>query len=185
MLSSIFMGLVFNKEKITRNKLIGFVLSLGAVICFTNPIQGFSISSGMVLGYLSGFFQSVASLYQKRLSKDTIASILTLTQVLGGLCISFVAIWFIRDISVFDLSWNGGMLGLLFGFLFFLINYLMVYGFKYADLGVGTILLSSELVFGPIAAHLLFQETLTSLEFLGGGLIVCAVILVSRQEKRD
>ncbi len=181
--SSIIIGRIANKERLNRNKLIGFLLAIAAVICFTNPFQGFVVSTGMLFGYLSGIFQSVASLYQKRLSRETTSRILTLTQVLGGLTFTLVAMFFIQDASVFHLTPPGAALSLLFGFLFFLINYLMIYGFKRAELGVGTILLSSELIFGPLVAYLLFHETLSRLEMLGGILIIGAVLMVSRRDK--
>ncbi len=180
LVTSIIIGALFNQEKLSGKKIFGFTLAIAAVVIIANPFQGFVISAGMVLGYLSGIFQSVASLYQKRLSRSVDEKTLTLTQIIGGLFVALVSILFIKDISIFSITTHGLLLGLLFGFLFFLINYLMIYGFKYADVGIGTILLSSELIFGPIAAYIIFGETLTRFEILGGILIACAVVLVQQ-----
>ena len=179
LIASIIIGIFWNKEKLFGKKLFGFILAIVAVLILTNPFQGFVVSAGMLLGYLSGIFQSIASLYQKRLSKSVNERVLTLTQVMGGLFVGLISIFFIKDGSIFMITGHGLLLGLVFGFLFFLINYLMIYGFKYADIGIGTILLSSELVFGPIAAYLIFNETLSGLEILGGILIAIAVVFVS------
>ncbi len=183
LISSIIVGYFFNKEKISTNKTIGFVLATVAVLIFTNPFQGFSVNTGMMLGYLSGITATFASLYQKRLSKSIDEKILTFTQIIGGLVVSIVAIVFINDASIFTISAHGLVLGLIFGFIFFLINYLMIYGFKYAEIGIGTILLSSELLFGPIAAYFIFGETLSHLEIIGGVLIAFAAIFVSRHKE--
>ncbi len=183
LIASILIGMFFNKEKLSGRRLFGFVITIIAVIVLTNPFQGFVMSTGMLLGYLSGIFQSIASLYQKRLSQYVNEKTLALTQVVGGLFVGLVSILFIKDRSIFAITPHGLLLGLLFGFLFFLINYLMIYGFKYADIGIGTILLSSELIFGPIAAFIIFGETLSGLEILGGALIACAVVMVSLPNK--
>ncbi len=182
--ASIVIGIIFNKEKLTGKKLVGFIIALIAVVILTNPFEGFTMSLGMILGYLSGIFQSIASLYQKRLSQYVNEKTLTITQVIGGLFVGLVSILFIHDKSIFAITPHGLLLGLLFGFLFFLINYLMIYGFKHADIGVGTILLSSELIFGPIAAFLIFRETLSGLEILGGILIAISVTLVSMHREK-
>ena len=180
LISSIIIGYFFNKEKLSRNKIIGFTLAIIAVLIFTNPFQGFVNNTGMLFGYVSGIIATLASLYQKQLSKTVDERVLTLTQIIGGLFVALVSIIFIHDMSIFTISTNGLLLGLLFGFLFFLINYCMIYGFKYAEIGIGTILLSSELLFGPLAAFLIFKETLSPLEIFGGIVIAFAMFFVSR-----
>lgn len=182
LLSSVILGAILNKEQISGNKLIGIILAVGAILIFTKPFAGFSNDTGMILGYLSGIMQTIASLYQKRLSTETSEKSLTLVQVLGGLFVTAIAILYIRDFSILTISIEGLALGLVFGFLFFLINYLMIYGFKYAEIGVGTILLSSELLFGPLAAYIIFGEILSTPEIIGGILIAGAVLFASRHK---
>lgn len=182
-LASLLIGRIFNNEKFSRNKIIGLCFAGAAIVIFTNPFQGFSLDTGMILGYLSGITQSIASLYQKRLSRTIDERALTLAQVIGGLVVGLGAILFVRDASILSISGHGLLLGLIFGFLFFIINYFMIYGFKHAEIGVGTILLSSELLFGPIAAYFIFGEILTPLEIIGGLLIACSVVFVSKHGK--
>lgn len=179
-LSSIFVGYVFNKEKMSKNKSIGLVLSLIAIFIFTNPFRGFSMDTGMILGYASGIVATIASLFQKRVAKVVDERLITVSQIVGGIVVSLVAIIFLKDLSIFSISLWGLFLGAIFGFLFFLINYLIIYGFKRVEIGIGTILLSSELVFGPIAAYFIFGERLTALEILGAVLIILATVFVSR-----
>ena len=182
LLSSVVIGAIFNKEKISGNKLISIILATVAVIIFTKPFEGFSIDTGILLGYLSGITQTVASLYQKRLSAQTSERALTLVQVLGGLFVTIIAILAIKDWSIFTISLEGLGLGFIFGFLFFLINYFMIYGFKHTEIGIGTILLSSELLFGPLAAYIIFGEILSTPEIIGGILIAGAVLFASRHK---
>ena len=182
LISSIIIGYLFNKERVSKNKTVGFILAIVAILIFTNPFHGFVTNTGMILGYLSGITATFASLYQKRLSKTIDEKALTLTQIIGGLVVALVAIIFINDMSILTISARGLLLGVIFGFLFFLINYFMIYGFKYSEIGIGTILLSSELLFGPLAAFIIFKETLSPLEIIGGVVIALAMFFVSKHK---
>jgi len=183
LLSSLLVGRFVSRERFSRSKVVGLTLALGAVVLLTDPFSGFAPDAGMWLGYLSGITQTFASLYQKKLSQDVDERALTLSQVFGGLIAASVAMWYVKDMSILSLSGSGVLLGLLFGFLFFLINYFMIHGFKHAEISTGTILLSSELLFGPMAAYAIFGETLALKEMLGGLLIAGAVVVASREGK--
>jgi drug/metabolite transporter (DMT)-like permease len=67
--------------------------------------------------------------------------------------------------------------GILFGSMIFLINYLTLYGFQHFDLNLGTIAISSEVVFATIFGWLVFAEIPRSLD-LGGAFFIIIVIIV-------
>jgi drug/metabolite transporter (DMT)-like permease len=180
--SSILAGYFLNHEKVSDTKLIGFVLAFAAIICFTNPLQGFTIDSGMLFGYASGVIQTIASFYQKRLTKNVDERSLTLAQVIGSVVVTALLLVVMRDSSLINITWLAVLCGVILGLMNFGINYFMIYGFKYAEIGIGTVLMSSELIFGPVAAYLIFGETLTTLELIGGALIALSVVFVSRHK---
>ena len=181
-LSSILAGYFLHHEKICGNKLIGFILAFVAIVCFTDPLHGFALDRGMLFGYASGIVQTIASLRQKRLSQTVDERSMTLVQIVSGVIVAAVLCVVLKDDSVFRLTAFGLVLASVFGFMNFLINYFMIYGFKHAEIGIGTILLSSELLFGPLAAFAMFGETLSHMEILGGLLIALSVVFVARHK---
>ena len=56
-------------------------------------------------------------------------------------------------------------------------NYLMIIGFNNFDLNLGTIVLSSELLFASIFGYLIYKEVPTINELIGCGLIAFSVII--------
>lgn len=166
-------------------KLQAFTVALIAVITLTHPFDtGFVVDLGMILGYLSGIIATIASVFQKQLTKVMHESSLTFVQVISGILVAGIFVMSVGDRSIMSLSPEGILLSMIFGVIFFLINYLMIYGFKHAEIGTGTLLLSSELVFGPLLAFFVFHETLGIYEIVGGVLVVAATVIVALENPR-
>jgi drug/metabolite transporter (DMT)-like permease len=53
----------------------------------------------------------------------------------------------------------------------------MIYGFQNFNLNIGSIVVSSELIFGPIFALILLNENLTQNEIIGSILVIAAIIV--------
>jgi drug/metabolite transporter (DMT)-like permease len=135
----------------------------------------------MVFGYISGIIQTLSSHYQKQYSDNISEKTLSLAQTIGGIFVGLGIAFSIGDFGVFQLPLHGLGIAIIFGFINYLINLFLVYGFKRADIGTGTILMSSELIFGPIMAYILFSEVLGLSEIVGGLFALAATVLVSRK----
>ena len=74
--------------------------------------------------------------------------------------------------------------GLLFGLLLLIINYLLLVGFSNFDLNLGTIIMSSELAFASIFAFLLYKEIPTKYELIAVFFIILSIIVSHVSIKR-
>ncbi len=53
----------------------------------------------------------------------------------------------------------------------------MIHGFQNFNLNLGSIVVSSELIFGPLFAVLILGEGLTTWEIVGGILVIAAIVI--------
>ncbi len=54
-----------------------------------------------------------------------------------------------------------------------------IQGFQKTDINIGSMLVSTELFFGPLFAYLMFRESLSTSEIIGSILVILAVINVN------
>lgn len=181
LLSSIIIGKLVHKENFGLSKKLAFLLSILAIVILTEPFNSYVVDIGIVFGYISGCIQTLASHFQKKYSESINETTLTLSQIIGGILIGFAIAFYVGDFGVFALTPYALGIAIIFGLVIFLINKFLVYGFKRADIGTGTILMSSELIFGPLMAYIIFQETLSAQQIVGGCLALVAAILVARK----
>jgi drug/metabolite transporter (DMT)-like permease len=74
------------------------------------------------------------------------------------------------------------VVSLVYGLLFLIISYLLLVGFQKTDINIGSMLVSTELFFGPLFAYLMFKESLTTPEIIGSILVIIAVININRKK---
>ncbi len=182
LVSSFVVGRMYFSERITTNKKIALFFILLAVLAFTNPFQNFNLQLGFVFGIISGFFQTIASSFQKIVGKSTNKISLLIIQTLAGVGISALAINISGGSLLPAIPQSAMLVTILFGALFLAISYLFLVGFKNTNLNTGSILVSSELFFGPFFAFILLSENLTRLELLGGVFIAVAVLFSNRRD---
>lgn len=181
LVSSFIVGRLYFGERITTNRKIALFFILLAVITFTNPFHEFTLQIGFIYGIIAGVIQTIASAFQKIVGKSTNRIGLIIVQTLAGIAVSGFTISILGESLVPALPPIALLVTIFFGAIFLVISYLFLVGFKYVNLNVGSILVSSELLFGPFFAFLLLSEKLTHLEFLGGVFIAIAVLFSSRE----
>jgi drug/metabolite transporter (DMT)-like permease len=184
LVSSFIIGRIYFGEKITKNKKIALFFVLLAVVAFTNPFQNFNVQLGFVFGIISGIFQSIASSFQKIVGKSTNRIGLLILQTLTGIVVAMVVLAIIGENFFPLLPMSALLVVVFFGIIFLSISYLFLVGFKYTNLNVGSILVSTELFFGPFFAFLFLSENLTLIELLGGLFIASAVVFSSLNERQ-
>lgn len=175
LVSSFVLGRVLFNEAISKNKQISLVCIFIALLIITNPFKSFSLDIGFVYGLLSGILQTITSYYQKTLGKSFSRNSLLLVQTFVGFLVGLIMLSFINQPLFVSLSLIPIMVIVFFGAIFLLISYLFLIGFKYTNLNTGSILISSELLFGPLFAFLLLGENVSSTIFTSGLFILLAV----------
>lgn len=179
-LTSLPIGLLFFNEKLDGRKGLSLVLAFLGLVFFSWPLSE-SISIGFLLGLLSGVFDAISNSFRKFFSGRMDRFTLTGIQMAGGV---FVAIVFLliqggRFPTFLNLSPISLLVGLIFGLVLVVTNYLLLFGFGHFDLNLGSIILSSELFFATILSLLIFGEKPTGWEFFGEVLILLAVVVAN------
>jgi drug/metabolite transporter (DMT)-like permease len=179
LVSQFVIGRVFFGEQIDLYKKLAFIFSILALAAFTNPFGNFTVTLGLVYGLLSGVVQGVASAFQKKLSNATGKTSLLIIQAFAGFAMAFVILLATGRELTPELSGFAWLMTFLFGLSMLAIMYLFLVGYKYTNLNIGSILVSSELVFGPLFAFLLLSEGLTANILIGGIFTTIAAVLAS------
>lgn len=179
LISSFVLGRIFFGEKTDTAKKLALVAIGIAIIAFTDPLHNFSISLGLVFGLVSGLVQGVASSFQKILSNETDRLSLLVFQCLAGFCLAAVILLGTDTPLFVALSGFEWLVAVAFGLAMLAISYLFLVGFKYTNLNTGSILVSSELLFGPLFAYVLLSESITSSLLIGGLFTILAAVLVN------
>lgn len=179
LVSSFIAGALFLKEKVDTKKQIALAFILIALICFTDPFHTFRLDLGFVFGLIAGVIQTAASIFQKIIGKATDRLGLVIIQTFTGVLVAAAAMILTHSLMLPTLPVTAIGVSLIFGCMFLLISYLYLVGFQKTNLNVGSILVSSELLFGPLFAVLFLSEMPTGLELLGGLFTIIAVIFAN------
>ena len=177
--SSFVLGRIFFSEQISARKAVALILMLLAVICLTDPLNHFEVGAGLLLGIASGVVQGIASSFQKTVSGATSRIGLLVIQCLAGTAVAAMVIIARGSSLTPSLGAINWIIVIAFGLSMLAIAYLFLVGFKYVNLNTGSILVSSELLFGPLLAFVLLGEGLTTIVLLGGALTATAGVVVS------
>ncbi len=178
-IGSFFIGISFFGEKVNRKKIISIVLVIAGLAFISFPITKNSINLGVLFGFLAGAFESMGNAFRKHLGDKVDRFFLVAVAMLGGVLISTGMILFSNQSLVFlhQISAFNWFVGLFFAVLIVIMQYLTIVGFQHFDLNLGTLVRSSEIIFGIIFAMLSFKEFPNGKEAVGGLLIVLAIIL--------
>ena len=176
LVSSFIIGRIWFKEKIHVYKQLALIAILISIIAFTDPFNNFGVNLGLIFGLFSGVIQGIASSFQKLLSNNANKTSLLLYQCLAGVTLSVIALLFAGEPTYTELGLMQWIVVILFGLAMLAITYLFLIGFKYTNLNTGSVLVSSELFFGPFFAYFLLSEGLSSGILIGGLFTIIAVI---------
>ncbi len=175
---SLLIGMLVFHEKLTTQKLASLLLALLGFWFFIQPNGIRQINIGMIFGIFGGLFDTIANGFRKHLAGKLDRVVLTLVPLLGGVIVaSTLMIVFNGGLSIPTISVTNWVVGLLFGISLFLIQWLTFYGFQHFDLNLGTIAISSEMIFASLFGWMLFAETPRSYDLIGGGMIVLAIVV--------
>jgi drug/metabolite transporter (DMT)-like permease len=169
LLGSLVLGRIFYGERLKGNKLIAFILTFIGLGVYVWSLNVSYLGLGFVLGLLSGVLDSFANLYRKYVGGKVDRFVVTaLNMVIGGGISFFLSVLAGDNLSnVSSVGLHVAALLFIFGAVITFMFYFVVKGFEYFDLNIGTIVLSSELIFGTIFALILFNEHPKLTELIG------------------
>ncbi len=126
---------------------------------------------------MAGSADTIKNAISKHLAELSHYTILTY-QLIASVVITFVIILFSNNgITSAIIPSSTSFFNITFyAVLIIILNKLMVFGFINYELNLGTILISSELVFCVITGFLLLNETPVLKEIIGGLLIIVSII---------
>lgn len=178
-LVTFILGTFYFKDKLTLPKILGLVLAAIGLIFLSYPFSLAILNLGLVYAMVSGLFDSGTNTFRRLISGKVDRFVLVAIQMLAGVVVASVLLLIYKQ--PFPIFLSSGTLGiaLIFGFLLMSVSFLTLIGFQNFDLGLGTIVMSSELLFAPLFAFLVFRETLSTFELIGGIFILFGIIVAN------
>ena len=176
-LFSLLLGMLVFHEKLTTQKIISLILVLTGFYFFIQPNGIAHLNIGMVFGIIAGLFDTISNVFRKHLAGKLDRVVLTLIPQIGGITVATILMGIIGGISMPTISPTSWGVGILFGAILFAVNYLTLYGFQHFDLNLGTIAISTEVVFATLLGWLVFAEVPRTFDIYGGLFIVLAIIV--------
>ncbi len=174
---SLLLGIIIFHEKVTIIKIMSIVLAIVGLIFFTFPFGKNPAIFGIILSLLGGCFDAITNASRKYLTKNSHRLTLVNVQMIGAMVVGIVFGLFahqpfipqaITPITIVIL--------IVFGISLIGISYFTLIGFGNFDLNLGTIVLSSELVFGILFGFFIYHETLNINEIIGALFVTAAII---------
>ncbi|NEZ46471.1 EamA family transporter [Clostridium niameyense] len=180
------------KEKFTPKKIIAIVLTLIGcfMMCKIYDTQNISLNpKGVIFGLISGFTFALQIILAKiNSSKYNQNTLLAYSFIFASLSlIPFMN--FKNTIHIFQTSNN----------ISFIIKNIIIIGFfntviangayinsvKYIEVGIASIIASSEIVLASIIAYIVFHQTLDCIQIIGMTLIILSIILLQIKDKKQ
>jgi drug/metabolite transporter (DMT)-like permease len=184
-LVSLLAGVLIFHEPMNKPKIIALILVIFGLFSFAYPFSLSTMNLGFMLGFASGILDGVANALRKNLADKYEKFSLVFLLMVGGIILSFVLMLSSNvplDFAV-RMSPSAWVIGILFGLILMLVNYLTLVGFQNFDLNIGTIIISSELFFALVFGWLVFKEMPAANELFGGLLIMVAIVVLGFSDR--
>lgn len=177
-----FLGTIVLKEKLTRRKLIAISLSLLGLAFYSGAIL--DGNEGIIFGILGGMTAATTNLIAKQLAGVNRSAILRVQFGIGALLALIGTLVFSSHDILRVVSFEGTMTTIVFALILIAGSHLILYGYKHIDVNIGSVVSSSELIFGAVLGFLLFQEVPAVHEIMSGLLIGLGAIIGSGGQKK-
>lgn len=176
MISAFAFGTLLLKEAVSRNKLIALGFALIGLAVYSGAIAGGNL--GIIFAIVAGVCGGITSMVSKQLTGVDRGMVL-IAQYLVAVIFSAILMLVSGDEIIRTASLHGTVLIVLFALVIILGSYLTLYGFQNFDVNIGTVIMSTELIFAAVMAYFLFHEVPKAHELLGGVFIFTGSIISS------
>ncbi|HAU98849.1 MAG: hypothetical protein UX04_C0007G0024 [Microgenomates group bacterium GW2011_GWF2_45_18] len=175
LVSSFSIGKIFFQEQMNFFKYGALVILFIALLFLLFPFSIDRFNLGFMFAFLAGILEASTNALRKSFSGKLGMSLVGFAMGLGGVIVSSFLIICMRDFQ-FQPSIFSPFYILAYGLSYIGVVYLVTYGFRYIDLNIGTILLSSELFFAVLFSFLILHENPPIQEWISGFLVVISII---------
>ena len=178
---------IFFKEKITAKKAVVILLAITGCILISN-IFGVGLENLDIIGLLIGLSTGVLFALQLVIPRFFDGKYSKDSMLIYGFIASAIVLAFFTDFSGVNtaITTNAQPIFVVLNILSigvlstFIANIAYVKSTDYIDSGIASVLVALEPVLGSLFAYLVYGETLTALQLLGGLIIVFAAIWLAR-----
>lgn len=178
LLSAIVLSVWYFKEPFTSIKLLASSMLVVALFCIVDiRSEAFVLDIGFVYGFIAGILMTFANTLTKMLKAISRVVEISAAQMAGAVVGAILGILIGGGDIILDVSTYAWTLVVLYGVVVLFASYCITYGFQHYDLNLGTIVLATQLFWGPLFGFFVFQEGIALNEFIGGTLIILAVIV--------
>jgi len=176
-------GKMMFKEELTMDKKVSLVMVVLGLITFLYPFDLKLISVGILWGLVAGVVDGISNVLRKDLAGKVDKFVLVLLTGIGGIVISGLLIFAYQEnpLFIFTMSSTSWLIGIVFGALLILVNFMVLVGFQNYDLNLGSVVLATELFFAPFFAYIFLREIPSAKELIGGSLVLVGVIFPNFQ----
>jgi len=179
------LGIILLKEKVNLQKLILLFLGFIGVILISiniNEITEFSFGKGEIYAFIATFFYSLSYIIRKWISPNL--NNYEITQSASFFCFlfAFIISQILRDgVSEFS-SIPIPLIIIIFlaGLTFIFIGYFSCYGFERVEAVKANNILILDSVFGLIIGFMIYHEIPTSIELIGGIIIIISAYYMNK-----
>jgi len=175
MIVQFLLGTLVLKEKVERTKLLAILLSFIGLALYSHSFR-VAIDAGIIFSVLAGVTGAFVNLIYKKLAAVDRGVVLQVQYGLGAVLLLVLTFMlggdFIRTVSI-----EGILITIAYAVTILIASYLLLYGYRKVDVSIGTVLSSTELVFGVIIGFLLFSEIPNTWELSSGVLITVGAIV--------
>lgn len=181
LISSYVIGIKLFHEKITGRKNIALVLSLIGLCFYMIPFSLGTSFLAIVLILGAGLIDTLSSTYKKRITGKISSYALLPLPLIGASIVSGLLVLLFGEHLHPSLFFRPHNFAIYFGYGFtiLLLTSLVLFGFRHFDLNLGTLVLSSELVFATLVGMLFLAEVPTFKEIIGGAFIIGAIVVAN------
>lgn len=176
LIASFLFGTFILKENVSQTKLIAIALAIAGLSLYSKALVTGNL--GIIFGVLAGVCAGVSNVQQKLLGSVNRDLVMRLQYGVGS-AFSILVLFASRDEILRTFSWKDTILTAVFALVLILGSHLLLYGYKHFDVNVGTVIMSTELVFGAVLGLILFGEVPATHELLGGILIFAGSVVGS------
>ena len=183
------LGALLFREGFGRKNIIALILLAVAFLAYLQPFSSASLSVGLLVAFAGGAFEALSYVVRKARNDMTKESI-TAAQSLGGLAIGLVFLGLnAQSILHTTLTIPASLLMIVLGAIYVGIGYLITYGMRHYSLGMGSVVLSSDLLFAVGINTVFLRQAPTAFEAIGSMLLFACIVyttdLTAEQEGDD
>jgi drug/metabolite transporter (DMT)-like permease len=175
-LVSTVLGVVIFRERITIWLATSIALALCGLVIYNGP--SIDTDSATAFGILAGCCAGLTTTFRKLLKNED-ALVIVWVSLGYATLVSLALLAISNDEMIRTVSWPSALATMAFGVLVVTQSQLVTYAFSHVNLSAGSVILSTELVFGALFGWIGYNEVPTSAELAGALFIVCGAILLA------